>query len=339
MTPGGAPSSPFRGTGSFDAAKQASLLFLVAGILNFATNHLPNAQYSTTNEWIGVGALAVVPLGWVLPWGRWPQRASLAYVGIFLALFETSAIWGTVPDQIYGIWFVVCFEWLGLHHAPRTAHAFGVPAAVAYVVPLAVEAEPSGEAIRTVVIAIPAAVVIGELLARTNTALRLARAAQEEASGLLAVAAVTDDLTGLGNRRHANQVLDGLEPDDGVLLLDLDHFKDVNDRLGHAAGDALLTEFGVFLAAHVRDAGEAGARSGGEVSHDDSPRAGEHRAARAAERLLDQWRANSPDVTFSIGLAVHRDDRSPWATLAEADAALYRAKADGRDRCVAAAAG
>jgi diguanylate cyclase (GGDEF)-like protein len=190
---------------------------------------------------------------------------------------------------------------------------------------------PSGTAIRSVVIAIPAAVLIGEILSATNTALRQARSAQEQATGLLAVAAVTDDLTGLGNRRHVNTLLDQLVPGDAVLLLDLDHFKDLNDRLGHLAGDDLLADLGRYLISSTRDR-DAVARYGGEEFLLVLRQSGARAAELAAERLLQGWRATNPVVTFSIGIAVHDDHSSPWATLDNADTALYNAKSDGRDR-------
>ena len=64
----------------------------------------------------------------------------------------------------------------------------------------------------------------------------------------------TDDLTGLGNRRLGNQLLDQLNTGDSVLILDLDHFKHVHDTHGHARGDLLRQELGAFLRAEVRDA-------------------------------------------------------------------------------------
>ncbi len=325
---------PSRNGGSLGAAQQASFLFLVAGIITLITNHLPNADYEAANDIVGLAALASVPLGWLLPWSRWSERWSLVYVPFCLTLLVVTSMYGTVQPEIYGVWFVVCFVWIGVHHPPRTPLAFGIPAAIAYVVPLATAEDPSAEAIRSVGIAVPAAVLIGELLARTNAALRAARVAQEQAAAVLAVAAVTDDLTGLGNRRRANTILDRVTPGDALLLLDLDHFKDINDRLGHAAGDDVLTRFGDFLAANVRDHGDAVARYGGEEFLVVVRHAREHEALETAERLLAAWRAADPPVTFSVGIAVNEANQSPWDTLARADNALYRAKAAGRDCAV-----
>jgi diguanylate cyclase (GGDEF)-like protein len=319
--------------GSAGAAQQASVLFLFAGVIALVSNHLPDANYAVTNDVVGVLALAIVPLGWVLPWSRWSPRLSLAYVPFCLGLLVASSMFGTVEPEIYGVWFVVCFVWIGLHHPPKVPLAFGIPAAITYVVPL-IHLHRSPQAVQTVAIAIPAAVLIGEVLARTNAALGEARAAQEQAANLLALAAVTDDLTGLGNRRRANSILDEVVPGDALLLLDLDHFKEVNDRLGHAAGDELLTRFGAFLAQHSDESGDASARYGGEeflvVVHRDGRRDG----GEVAERLLATWRATGAGVTFSVGVAVHEPNCSPWDTLAAADRALYCAKVEGRDRAV-----
>ena len=74
---------------------------------------------------------------------------------------------------------------------------------------------------------------------------------------------VTDDLTGLGNRRRANSLLDSLDDGDALAILDLDHFKRVNDTLGHHRGDEVLQELGEFLLRTVRDH-DTVARYGGE---------------------------------------------------------------------------
>jgi len=317
--------------GPVAAARQASVLFFAAGLMTVANNHLPDADFRLINDVVGILAIVVSPLGWLLPWHRWSLRSTLVYFPFCLALLMVTAIYGTFASEIYGVWYVVAFVWVGLHHPSRTSIALALPAAVAYVVPLAVATDPSANAVRSVGIAIPAAVLIGEILSATNTSLRRARAAQDQATGLLAVAAVTDDLTGLGNRRHVNTLLDSLAVEDALLLLDLDHFKHLNDRLGHLAGDDVLAALGRYLQAATRD-GDAVARYGGEEFLIVLRQSGARQAHLAADRLLQGWRATGPVVTFSIGIAVHHVGASPWVTLAHADEALYRAKTEGRDR-------
>ena len=124
-------------------------------------------------------------------------------------------------------------------------------------------------------------------------------------------------------------------PGDGVVLLDLDHFKRVNDRDGHPTGDAVLREVGAHLRRAVR-APDVAARLGGEEFLVILKAAGD-RAEAGARRLLEGWRALEPVTTMSGGVAVHERGRPPEAALAEADAALYRAKASGRDRVATAA--
>ncbi|WP_147654056.1 GGDEF domain-containing protein [Vulcaniibacterium gelatinicum] len=172
-----------------------------------------------------------------------------------------------------------------------------------------------------------------ELLAsHAAIALRNARSfeAEEARARTFLERALHDELTGLGNRRHADALLTALGDGDGLLLLDLDHFKQVNDADGHAAGDALLRELGEFLRQSLRD-GDAAARYGGEEFLVVVP-CGGPAAAQVAERLLAAWRARRPRTTMSIGWAVHRGGE-PWQrTFDRADAALYRSKREGRDR-------
>jgi diguanylate cyclase (GGDEF)-like protein len=310
------------------------LLFLAAGVMTLIDNHISDAHYHTVNDIVGVLAIIASPVGLFLPWGRWPARSTLAYFPFCLVLLVMSAVYGSTPREIYAFWYVVAFVWVGMHHPPRTSTALGAPAAIAYLIPLLTAVQPSGEAIQSVVIAIPGAVLIGEILSATTTGLRRARAGQQEAFDLLAVAAVTDDLTGVGNRRHVNTLLDTLQPGDALLLLDLDHFKDVNDRLGHLAGDGVLTDLGRYLKLSTRDHADTVARYGGEEFLIVLRQPGDL-AYRTAERLLQGWRATEPIVTFSIGIAIHHEGPAQ-ATLHEADQALYQAKASGRDRCQAA---
>ena len=146
----------------------------------------------------------------------------------------------------------------------------------------------------------------------------------------LTEAAMQDALTGVGNRRRAGVLLEALRPSDAVVLIDMDHFKLVNDTAGHAAGDRVLVLLGRYLREAARDA-DAIARYGGEEFLLVLRGAGED-ALAATVRLLEGWRELRPLTTFSAGVAVHQAGRSPAATLGRADAALYRAKRGGRDR-------
>jgi diguanylate cyclase (GGDEF)-like protein len=122
-----------------------------------------------------------------------------------------------------------------------------------------------------------------------------------------------------------------------LLLCDLDHFKEINDRLGHAAGDAVLQDVAYTMRAALR-AGDSIYRVGGEEILVILPGAGEEDAMEIAERLRCAVGDRKPvgvTVTVSIGVAVSRGNAIDTDSLiAEADEALYRAKANGRDAVV-----
>jgi diguanylate cyclase len=143
-------------------------------------------------------------------------------------------------------------------------------------------------------------------------------------------AAHRDQLTGTGNRRHADALLDSLRPGDALLIVDLDHFKSVNDNLGHRAGDEVLQALGSYLLTYVRGTDDV-ARYGGDEFVVLARGAGTE-ARTTAERLLRGWRRSGNTTTISIGVALHLPTRSAGATLDAADAALYLAKSQGRDR-------
>lgn len=156
-------------------------------------------------------------------------------------------------------------------------------------------------------------------------------ARQEMVAAYHANQARIDPLTDIGSRRHAEDLLAGLHPGDMVMLFDLDNFKAVNDALGHAGGDEVLRDFARFLKSSIRPV-DGVARLGGEefVVVWRAVGAG----ATSGLRLVDAWRATRPRTTVSAGLAIHSADQTGAATLAAADAALYAAKAQGRDRVV-----
>jgi diguanylate cyclase (GGDEF)-like protein len=161
-----------------------------------------------------------------------------------------------------------------------------------------------------------------------------------------------DSLTGLLNRRAFEyllgrecQRLQRFGEHFSLLILDIDHFKRINDRLGHAAGDAVLTAVAQTLQNHAREVDRV-ARFGGEEFCVLLPRTTDEGALQAAERFrtainntVVAWSDESISVTISTGLATAlQSGESLEELLRRADLALYQAKTEGRNRVVLAPA-
>jgi two-component system cell cycle response regulator len=163
--------------------------------------------------------------------------------------------------------------------------------------------------------------------------------------------AYRDALTGLHNRRYVNENLPPVLGAAGMsrgpvslAIVDLDHFKRINDTLSHSTGDAVLSEVGALLA-EAADGPSFAARLGGEEFLLVFPGVTAPDALARCERLRQRIRAHAwapitgdLAVTVSVGVATseHGDDTMP-DLLARADENLYAAKRGGRDRVVAAA--
>lgn len=159
---------------------------------------------------------------------------------------------------------------------------------------------------------------------------------------------VTDELTGLRNRRFLDQQLEqevGRAWRSGhplsVAMLDIDHFKSVNDTYGHQVGDECLRMVGEILHEALRSPSDTGARYGGEEFVMILPDADRNDALAVVERVRGRIRASRVEydgvvleLTVSAGVTGHRVDESvtPDQLLVEADEALYYAKESGRDR-------
>ena len=155
-----------------------------------------------------------------------------------------------------------------------------------------------------------------------------------------------DQLTGLGNRRALEarmpelvREVDGSGRHFSLAMLDLDHFKKVNDRHGHAVGDQVLVALAGVLLAHTRST-DLVVRMGGEEFLLVLPDTDAEQAAEICERLLQRladhdWSATAPglSVTASIGLT-SAPPLDPHTLSLRADEALYRAKESGRNRLV-----
>lgn len=188
-----------------------------------------------------------------------------------------------------------------------------------------------------------------ELIARIGGAVRIKRLQDElhVRNEQLDKLSRVDGLTGLHNRRHIDEQLRKEVSTArrhgqplAVLMLDIDHFKNVNDREGHPAGDRVLQEFAARLLAVTRD-GDVVGRWGGEefiiiapqTNVDQASILGERVRAAIADRPVDLG-DRCLSITVSIGCAV--GPGTPAELVAQADAALYRSKTEGRDRVTAA---
>jgi diguanylate cyclase (GGDEF)-like protein len=187
-----------------------------------------------------------------------------------------------------------------------------------------------------------------ELVARIRTALRLRSLLDELArrNAELEQLARTDVLTGLANRRHADDVLRATIASArrhgrtlSAVLVDIDRFKSVNDVHGHAAGDAVLREIALRLADGLREE-DLAARWGGEeflLLLPDSPDAAvvcERLRASIADRPVNVHGLLELHVSASFGWAPWSGEETGEALVGRADVALYAAKAGGRDRVV-----
>ncbi|MBO6503231.1 MAG: PleD family two-component system response regulator [Kordiimonadaceae bacterium] len=192
-----------------------------------------------------------------------------------------------------------------------------------------------------------------EFLARVKTQLKRKRFADKlwENFHLSMQLATTDAVTGLYNRHyltsHLDTRMDAAQKqgkDLSILMMDIDHFKKVNDTFGHAVGDKVLKEFAARVGRNIRGV-DLAARYGGEEFVVMMPETPADWALMIGNRLREEIASKSFDfdlpegeisVTVSIGVATSKEGQTPAQLLEEADKALYEAKAGGRNQVVVA---
>jgi diguanylate cyclase (GGDEF)-like protein len=248
---------------------------------------------------------------------------------LLLAVLAIDTTRNILENTYFGLYFGSQY---GLF-APQLGHLLGQP--VLLVVP-------------KIVNVIAGCFVLGVLLLRwLPLAINERGRAEQHATDLEALAAI-DWLTGVYNRRQFETLARAelarsqryVRPLT-VLMMDIDHFKDVNDRYGHAIGDRVLQDLATVCLAIKRDA-DVVARIGGEEFALLLPETTEAAAAQFAERLRQQIRICAPvvegkrlTITVSIGIAGATLKTSGTESLLNsADQALYNAKHSGRDRVV-----
>lgn len=264
--------------------------------------------------------------------GLW---ASIAWGILPLLLADAVVTTGGATSPVL-MWFALPAVTLGARFSPRgmvlgTAYILALLLVSTFGLDAATASEHHQDVIASVALVLSTVILSGALVESDR--------AHRRRSTL-------DPLTGLFNRNALEQRLSELDgqpssAEEGLshalLLCDLDHFKQVNDRLGHAAGDAVLQDVAYTMRAALR-AGDSIYRVGGEEILVVLPGAAEGGALEIAERLRVAVRERRPvgvSVTLSVGVAVSR--LGPVDTddlIARADAALYAAKAGGRDRVV-----
>lgn len=310
--------------------------------------------------WMFLGGSAVIGLALLLRGSDWAGVSVLFSIasacltcGLLLLLLRPSGIWLAAVANWLGIvaisvaigsvrplLLIPCFYvWPLLvsaaHFSRRHAGWDVVFASVAFAVALFGFADTTERAPTFVMgMGLMGVVVLVTSVGRARTAV-LHRE--------LRVIARTDALTGILNRRGffdgAATMLRGSTDTSSVMVLDIDHFKMINDEFGHPAGDEVLQRVASLLASRVRR-DHLLARVGGEEFAVLAPGCGESGARALAERLrgaLESERFPAVErVTASFGVATLLDADGLAGALREADRALYCAKRRGRNQVVAA---
>ena len=325
--------------------RSAALLFFGAGVVTIANtllSALPGVDVSALRitGFASILTALFVPL---LPWARHLRfvASGLVLVAIgYLVLSDQFDHFSRSESSVavYPIFFIMVVAWSGL------IQVRGAPTVAACLSGLALggiltEGGHGSIGLQCVIVTMPAAAVLGEVMAWSSRRV-------SNLVGLELDRSLHDPLTGLANRQlfieRAEQALARVRRGDhslAVLFVDLDRFKQVNDSMGHAAGDQLLIEAAARLRELVRQSDDV-ARFGGDefailcedLEHEDD-------AAVIATRVLSSlgvpFSLGKRDVSIgaSIGIAFSSDGgKTAEVILQDADAAMYRAKDAGRAR-------
>ncbi len=298
-------------------------LLLITGLITTAALPLINAPRHSWLIVAVVGAFMTAALGisFLLPWTRMPSHATLIFpILVWLALAELGVATSGAANAYSGL-FVLCFAYVGVSENPGASTRVSPIAMACYIFANGGWSEAMWPRLFT---SWTVWIMLGELLSGLIFRQRML-------TEQLRRAAHVDALTALPNRRDLDLHMTSARPGDTMVICDLDHFKDLNDTSGHAAGDRVLADFGMLLRTCLRSDDYA-ARYGGEEFVLLLPETDSDEGAATVRRLSDRWAMLQPSITFSAGIATCRADRTTVATLAAADALLYEAKDAGRNR-------
>jgi diguanylate cyclase (GGDEF)-like protein len=330
------------GTSRSDIKRRQILLpSVAAALLPFALLWLPPGRWHL-GLLIAAALLTVVIvlLAAFAPWerlpGAGPSALAFAYLVVVALLRAAGGQSGVAPIAL------LCVFWIGLCGTRGQLWCMLAAISVVFVLPLIVGGaadDPPG-AWRAAVLFIAVSGLVGTTVQALVGHVRDQGVERDRLLDQLHGLAHTDTLTGLGNRRawelelerglaHASRSGEPLS----LAVIDIDNFKDINDRQGHAEGDSLLIEAARRWSDVLR-AEDVLARIGGDEFAVLMPACAEREAAAVIARM----RAGMPEPhSCSVGLATWDGSESEDSLIRRADTALYQAKRNGRDRVAAAA--
>ena len=297
-------------------------LYLAGGLAVLAIVAFGGGARPVSPALVTIGPVALLAGAAVVRWGHHLPR-SVFHLLVFLGTTLISVVVYAAPDPASAMALAGIFSFV----AVAAFFLFALPVASAYLL-LAIAACTAVLPMRGV----SAGPVVALAVVMAAIGLVVATLARR------ASAASLDGLTGLANRRGFDDALEETVrvagrtgTDLSVALVDIDHFKSINDQHGHAAGDELLrTVAGEWLPRVPR--GSVLARHGGDEFALLLPA----HAGPAALAVVEQLRLACAGVPLSIGVAEHEPGELTSQFMRRADSALYRAKADGRARSVLA---
>ena len=336
-----------------------ALLLMSSSALVMLFLHHPSANHhlDAVRWWaaLSVGGLAVITLLIRTGWSERLRDPSLTLVQMAWTITSGAVAYvlagegrGVVPSMLAMILF---FGALGL--SPRQVVGIGLYAMAAFSVAVVVSPRfyattfdvMDGAYAAMILIVLAGCMVVNLRVQQMRQRLDRQRVALAEALAENRALAMRDELTGLYNRRAMVELIQ-LEcrrrrRGQGTLLfamIDVDHFKRVNDHHGHAMGDHVLRVFADALRANVRET-DVLARWGGDefllLLSDMEPHSAQTLLERTREAIAALPVPNAPPglrLSMSAGLALHLPHSSPQETLERADQALYAAKDQGRNR-------
>ena len=313
------------------AGTLVGFLFVASSFATLASTLLPKPESFHTGGVLGVALFALLfgALSTRFPWRRWPLRASLAVVPLAFLLISLHNTFGGDDPYRYQIFYLVVFVWLGMFH-PRWTSLWFLPLFLAsYLVPLFIKDVPA-TALWSVVYAAPILVTVAEVTAWQGE--RVRRLQRE-----LTHQAMHDPLTGLPNRRMLIDELGRAVARSqrsgrpfGLVYLDIDGFKQLNDRWGHAEGDRALRSLAAWLRGAVRATDLPSRLSGDEFAVLVEGDRAEDAVKRLTERLRADELPHAPGdgsrLAVSIGSVIADGSETEEDLLRRADLAMYEDK-------------